>query len=92
MALPLVVADLPALVEIANPDERGLAFPADDAGGLAAALERLIDQPALGAAIGAAGRQWVARERSWRANGARLADVYAAVLGRWAADAGRATA
>jgi len=92
MALPLVVADLPALVEIANPDERGLAFPADDAGGLATALERLIDQPALGAAIGAAGRQWVARERSWRANGARLADVYAAVLGRWAADAGRATA
>src|SRR6185503_21224667 len=52
MARPMVIADLPALTEIAAPDERGLVFPAGDAAGLATALERLIDDPALGARIG----------------------------------------
>jgi glycosyltransferase involved in cell wall biosynthesis len=83
MARPLVVADLPALTEIAAPDERGLVFPAGDAAALATALERLIDDPHLGRRIGAAGREWVARERSWAANGPRLRAVYDQVLERW---------
>jgi glycosyltransferase involved in cell wall biosynthesis len=83
MARPLVVADLPALTEIAAPDERGLVFPAGDAAGLATALERLMDDPALGRRIGAAGREWVARERSWTANGPRFRAVYDQVLERW---------
>ena len=85
MGRPLVVADLPALTEIAAPDERGLAFRVDDAAALADALERLIDDPALGARIGEAGRAWVVRERSWAANGPRLRAVYDEVLARWAA-------
>jgi glycosyltransferase involved in cell wall biosynthesis len=90
MERPLVVADLPALVEIAAPDERGLVFKAEDAGALATTLERLIDDPALGERMGAAGRAWVARERSWAANGARYRAVYDAVLAdpRGWADAG----
>jgi glycosyltransferase involved in cell wall biosynthesis len=83
MARPLVVADLPALTEIAAPDERGLVFPAGDAAGLATALERLIDDPALGLRIGEAGREWVARERTWAANGPRFRAVYDEVLERW---------
>lgn len=83
MERPLVVADLPALTEIAAPDERGLVFPAGDAAALATALERLIDDPALGRRIGAAGREWVARERSWSANGPRFRAVYDEVLERW---------
>jgi glycosyltransferase involved in cell wall biosynthesis len=90
MGLPLVVADLPALVEIAEPDTRGLAFRAGDAEGLASALERLIDDPGLGRRLGEAGREWVARERSWSANGERFADVYRHVLERWDSDAGGA--
>jgi glycosyltransferase involved in cell wall biosynthesis len=86
MERPLVVADLPPLTEIAAPDERGLAFAVGDAHALAATLERLIDDPALAARIGAAGREWVARERSWSANGPRLRAVYDEVLARW--DAG----
>lgn len=85
MACPLIVADLPALLEIAEPEERGLSFTTGDARGLAAALERLIDDPALGDRIGQAGREWVARERAWSANGPRLREVYGAVLAAWAA-------
>ena len=83
MERPLVVADLPALTEIAEPDARGLAFPAGDADALASTLERLIDDPELGRRMGAAGREWVARERSWAANGPRFRAVYDRVLERW---------
>jgi glycosyltransferase involved in cell wall biosynthesis len=87
MARPIVVADLPALVEIAAPDAReprGLAFPPGDAAALASALERLIDDPALGQRMGSAGREWVSRERTWAANGPLFREVYATVLDAWA--------
>jgi glycosyltransferase involved in cell wall biosynthesis len=83
MAKPLVVADLPALLEIAEPDERGLAFPTGDAAGLVAALERLMDDPALGQRLGERGRAWVARERRWSDNGPRFREVYRRVLEEW---------
>jgi phosphatidyl-myo-inositol dimannoside synthase len=86
MERPLIVADLPALVEIAEPDERGLAFPAGDADALADSIERLMDDPELARRIGRAGREWVHRHRRWADNGARYRDVYAAVLNRWRPD------
>jgi glycosyltransferase involved in cell wall biosynthesis len=85
MARPLVVADLPALVEIADPEERGLVFPDGNAAALADALVRLMDDPALGERIGAAGRAWVAKERSWNDNGPQFREVYRRVLDEWAA-------
>ncbi len=57
MERPLVVADLPALMEIAEPDERGIAFRTGDADALATAIERLVDDPALAGRIGRAGRR-----------------------------------
>lgn len=87
MERPLIVADLPALVEIAQPDARGLVFRAGDADALADSIERLIDDPELGRRIGQAGREWVRRERTWAANGPRYREVYRAVLDRWRADA-----
>jgi glycosyltransferase involved in cell wall biosynthesis len=81
MGKPLVVSDLPALVEIAAPGERGLAFPHDDPAALASALETLIDQPQLIRQFGEAGRRWVLAERTWGANGNRYRDVYASLLG-----------
>ena len=83
IGLPLVVSDLPALTEIAAPDERGLAFPAGDSAALAATLERLIDQPRLSADLAAAGRAWVLAERTWAANGVRYRDLYEAILERF---------
>ncbi|MHB8892607.1 MAG: glycosyltransferase family 4 protein [Candidatus Limnocylindrales bacterium] len=86
MARPLVVADLPALTEIAEPELRGLAFAAGDAEALAAALERLMDNPELGRRMGEVGREWVARERTWAANGPRFREVYDEVTARWDRD------
>ena len=91
MGLPLVVSDLPALTEIAAPDDRGLAFRAGDAQALVAVLERLMDTPGLGPRLGAAGRAWVLAERTWAADGPRYRDLYQAVLERFDRD-GRAAA
>jgi glycosyltransferase involved in cell wall biosynthesis len=83
MARPMVVSDLPAHREIAEPEERGLAFPADNVEELATAVERLMDDPALGARIGEAGREWVERKHRWADNGHRLREVYGRVLETW---------
>jgi glycosyltransferase involved in cell wall biosynthesis len=83
MAKPVVVSDLPALVEIAAPGERGLVFPHGDAAGLADAIETLIDQPETRRRFGLAGREWVLAERTWARNGERYAEIYADLLDRW---------
>ncbi len=91
MARPMIVADLPALTEVAPDGERSLAYPAGDAAALAAAVERLMDDRELGARLGEAGREWVTRERTWAANGPRWTDIYETVLrGHWRARAGGA--
>jgi glycosyltransferase involved in cell wall biosynthesis len=77
--LPLVVSDLPALVEVAAPDERGLRFPAGDVDGLVAALELVLDDTPLARRLGAAGRAWVTAERTWASNGLRYRDLYARI-------------
>jgi glycosyltransferase involved in cell wall biosynthesis len=83
MGKPLVVSNLPALVEIAAPGERGLAFPHGDADGLADAIERLIDQPETRRQFGRAGREWVLAERTWGRNGQRYQEIYVDLLDRW---------
>jgi glycosyltransferase involved in cell wall biosynthesis len=83
MGKPLVVSDLPALVEIAAPGERGLAFPHGEADGLADAIETLIDQPETRRRFGEAGRQWVLAERTWARNGEHYREIYADLLDRW---------
>jgi glycosyltransferase involved in cell wall biosynthesis len=80
MGIPLVVSDLPALTEIAEPDARGLAFGAGDAASLQHVLERLMDERELGRTIAAAARSWVLAERTWTANGPRYRDLYTRVL------------
>ena len=88
MARPLVVADLPALTEVAPDGERSLAYPAGDATALAAAVERLMDDPELAARLGEAGRDWVTSERTWTSNGPRWTEVYETVLAGHRARAG----
>jgi glycosyltransferase involved in cell wall biosynthesis len=82
MARPIIVADLPALTEIAPDGVRSLAYPTGDAAGLAAAVARLMDEPELAARLAAAGREWVVVERTWAANRPRWDAVYGSVLDR----------
>lgn len=79
MELPIVVSDLPALSEVAAPGERGLSFVPEDPASLAATVAPLLDDPALRARFGAAGRDWVQRERTWAANGKRYVEAYGRV-------------
>jgi glycosyltransferase involved in cell wall biosynthesis len=89
MGKPLVVANLPALVEIAAPGERGLEFQHGDPDALADAVETLIDQPETMRRFGEEGRRWVLAERTWARNGARYREIYAETLDRWRSDVRR---
>ena len=83
LEIPLVVSDLPALTEIAAPDERGLAFHAGDAAALAAQLRVLMDHPETAGRIARAGREWVVAERTWASNARRYAALYERILERY---------
>jgi glycosyltransferase involved in cell wall biosynthesis len=54
--LPVVASDLPGIREQVVPEVTGLLVPPRDAAALAAALGRVVRDPALRAAMGAAGR------------------------------------
>jgi glycosyltransferase involved in cell wall biosynthesis len=82
MARPLIVADLPALIEIAPDGVRGLSYRTEDPADLASAVARLMDDPDLRDRLAAAGREWVVAERSWSANGPRWNEAYGYVLER----------
>lgn len=82
---PMLVADLPALIEIVPHEVRGLVFPPGDAEALAALVGRTMDRPEERSALADAGRTWVLAERTWRANGPRLREAYAAATARFEA-------
>jgi glycosyltransferase involved in cell wall biosynthesis len=85
MRLPVVVSDLPALVGLAKPGQRGLAFAAGDPEALARTVETLLDNPDQAHRLAEEGRRWVIAERTWAANGRRYQDIYGELLDQWAA-------
>jgi glycosyltransferase involved in cell wall biosynthesis len=91
---PLVATTAGALPEVAGPDgEAALAVPPGDASALALAIERIIDDPALGARLGAAGVDRVSRLFTWRRTAERTVDWYRTILdGPPAGAPGRAAA
>ena len=54
--VPAVVSAISGNLEVVRDGENGLTFPAGDAAALAGALSRLLEDPALRARLGAAGR------------------------------------
>ncbi|WCI08736.1 glycosyltransferase family 4 protein [Arthrobacter sp. OVS8] len=74
---PIVVSDLPALVEIVDPPLRGTAFPAGEADMLAALLLRLYEDPDECERMAAAGHDWVRTSRTWDKNGERYVEEFA---------------
>ncbi len=80
-ATPLVATTAGALPEVVGPDgETALHVRPGDPEALAAAVGRLLDDPALAARIGAAGRRRVEEHFSWRTVAERTAAWYRAAL------------
>jgi glycosyltransferase involved in cell wall biosynthesis len=78
---PLVATTAGALPEVAGPDgEAALAVAPGDASALAQAVERVIDDPALAARLGAAGVARVNRLFTWRRTAERTVDWYRTIL------------
>lgn len=79
-ARPVVVSDLPPLLELVgdglDTEPRGLAATAGDAASWSEALRRLLYDSTLRADLGAAGRNWVAEHRTWKAAAATYAGIY----------------
>jgi glycosyltransferase involved in cell wall biosynthesis len=77
MEIPVLVSDLPALVEIAGPgEERSFVFTAGDPQSLAGRVADLIGHPEELAKRVAAAGDWVRRERTWAGNGRAFDAVY----------------
>lgn len=75
-AKPVVSTTVPSGVPWVNRhEETGLTVPPGDAAALGNALRRLLDDPALGARLGAAGRRRVLTDFTIERMGARTADL-----------------
>jgi glycosyltransferase involved in cell wall biosynthesis len=80
-ATPLVATTAGALPEVVGPDGvSALHVPPGDPEALAAAIGRLLDEPELAAALGAAGRARVVELFTWRAVAAATVAWYRRVL------------
>jgi glycosyltransferase involved in cell wall biosynthesis len=78
---PLVATDGGALPEVTGRDgETVLQCPAGDAGALAVAIARGLDDPELRARVGAAGRQRVLERWTWRRCAELTVEQYREVL------------
>jgi glycosyltransferase involved in cell wall biosynthesis len=79
--VPLVATTGGALPEVVGESGRcGLLVPPDDPGALAEAIGQVLDDPALGARLGAAGRARALERFSWRATALSTAVQYRELL------------
>lgn len=75
MAKPVIASRLGQIAEVIRHDENGLLVEPGDTSALARAIERLALDESLRARLGAAGRQTVAGQYTWRQNAARVFDA-----------------
>jgi len=68
---PIVSADVPAIRSVLSSGESALLVPPGDIAALAAAVRKLMEQPAMAAQLGGRARQ-LARQYSWQARAATL--------------------
>ena len=81
---PLVATTGGALPEVAGPNgETCVSVPPGDSEALAAALTQVLDDPAMAARIGTAGRERVTSRWSWRHTAEQTVEHYRALLDEW---------
>ncbi|MQA83983.1 MAG: glycosyltransferase [Streptosporangiales bacterium] len=80
--LPVVASDVRALAELVEPGVTGTLTSPEDPHALADSLESLLYSPELCRDLGRAGRDKVARHRTWRANARRYRTAYATLGAR----------
>ncbi|HEY1017035.1 MAG TPA: glycosyltransferase family 4 protein [Herpetosiphonaceae bacterium] len=79
---PLVMTDLPWLEDIAEVDKHILRVPVDDPDATAAALDRLLGDPALRERLRQANLAYVAEHGSWAREMDKMERAYEALVGR----------
>lgn len=77
--LPVVATAVDGTPEIVDEPATGLLVQPHDIDGIAAALSRLLDNPALRAQMGAEALRRSAADYTWAANARRMEDVYSSV-------------
>jgi glycosyltransferase involved in cell wall biosynthesis len=80
--LPVVTADIHPLNQVVRDGQEGALFREGDVAGLAAALARLLDDPAAAQAIGARARERVAERYSWARHCAELERIMLEIVNR----------
>ncbi len=77
---PLVATDAPGCRDVVHPEVNGLLVPPNDPAALAAALQRLADDPDLRGRMGIASRQLVLDKFTTQQVNAATHQVYQAIL------------
>ena len=75
-AKPVIVSDLPPLLEMVKDGETGYVCRADDLQSLTETIQRLYENPDERQSLGAAARKWVAENRSWEDISGKYIDLY----------------
>ncbi|MBS0394293.1 MAG: glycosyltransferase [Proteobacteria bacterium] len=76
-----IASDVGGLLELVRDDETGVIFAAGDAPALARAITALADDPRRLERLGAAGLEYVRRERDWSAIIPRTRQLYEQLIG-----------
>ena len=79
-AVPVVTTRVGGIPEMVADGETGLLVAPGDPEALAAALRRLVGDPALARRLGDAGRRAIETTYSWEAVATRIVDLYGEVL------------
>jgi glycosyltransferase involved in cell wall biosynthesis len=78
---PVVASDVAGIRQVVRDGETGLLVPPEDPDALAEAIDRLLEAPALGRALGKAGRALVCAEYSVERMADAMEAVYRELLG-----------
>lgn len=79
---PVIGSNAGGIPDIIVDGETGLLVPPDDPLALSLAIERLRSDPSAARAMGARGREWVARQFGWRRITDLLEELYRSLAGR----------